>query len=872
MLEKAAVPDPPERWSLFFGPDALAPLAQDWGVGDYQAVLAGGESAARAALGRGHSDRALSIDLLRLDAAEASLRRDLVKSILIEAEPLALKAPGARGQLSRFLVATARARVDFGQRTPDRAALQARAGEVTALLAHLEVDQDLLSNEIVELPLLSGALGFWTTRLVEAGLLDEARALLFQTALPPLSEGTKYREEESVLDRAGLYFQVQALKAETFADITQDMYLANHWDLARSEKVLDDLIEILEGDYSSAQEQAKKQSIFLSLYRGNASRSLAIAHEARARLVLATLRGDSRPLPVEELRAMDQHLRRGLEVALEMSDSETSDWLELDYAEALFLARPEGWEQDLDRGLSEMLKEWGKSPNQRVLLFKALMLQGRLRDFQQRPSEAIASLSQGLAILEAVCQEIGAGGAEKLRQSWKSGYDMLARLQLQAGQTDRAVDTLDRQSQLTTVTRFPVSSLRSDRPELRGPLQEAAALQQQMANLQRTEADPKLLAQTQGQFYQVLNDLQRQEPSFGRLAVRPSNFSRLQKSLPPDSALVLLFPAPTHLYLIVATRENLRIRQVEVPPERLDQLVAEFRRQTVLYGRQAGPFSWSSPAGESLASIVCELGEDLWAPLAEDLQGKKLVAFIPTGSLAYFPMQALARPRPGQRPHFLAEDLAVAVITKSSDLDPLGRPEPDSGKGVLVLADPDGSLRQARLEAQEVGKLFPQSEVLVGQEATADHLRQLKPEDAYLHLATHGILNPGSPMESYLLVAGGSGQLSVGEIAGLNLAPVRLVTLSACQSALADRNPEVGWDLASLADAFGFAGSPTMVASLWKVSDQSTRQLMVEFYRHLTAGEGRAEALRQAEVSLLERPETAHPFHWAPFVLIGDWR
>ncbi|MBM3462314.1 MAG: CHAT domain-containing protein [Armatimonadetes bacterium] len=76
--------------------------------------------------------------------------------------------------------------------------------------------------------------------------------------------------------------------------------------------------------------------------------------------------------------------------------------------------------------------------------------------------------------------------------------------------------------------------------------------------------------------------------------------------------------------------------------------------------------------------------------------------------------------------------------------------------------------------------------------------------------------------------------------------------------------------MTSLAEAFSIAGTPTVVASLWSVEDQSTRDLMVSFYTGLGQGMSRGKALQRAEVEMLRtRP---HPFYWAPFVILGDWR
>jgi MFS family permease len=68
------------------------------------------------------------------------------------------------------------------------------------------------------------------------------------------------------------------------------------------------------------------------------------------------------------------------------------------------------------------------------------------------------------------------------------------------------------------------------------------------------------------------------------------------------------------------------------------------------------------------------------------------------------------------------------------------------------------------------------------------------------------------------------------------------------------------------------AFATTVLASLWSVGDESTKELMVEFYRQLAAGQSKAAALQVAEIKLLKNPKFARPLYWAPFVLMGDWR
>ena len=98
-----------------------------------------------------------------------------------------------------------------------------------------------------------------------------------------------------------------------------------------------------------------------------------------------------------------------------------------------------------------------------------------------------------------------------------------------------------------------------------------------------------------------------------------------------------------------------------------------------------------------------------------------------------------------------------------------------------------------------------------------------------------------------------------------------MVTLSACETALGE-DPSSQGELTTLADAFGFAGCPTVTASLWQVSDDSTKVLMETYYKELKGGAAPAAAMQTAQKTLIANEETRHPYHWAPFLLIGDWR
>jgi CHAT domain-containing protein len=98
--------------------------------------------------------------------------------------------------------------------------------------------------------------------------------------------------------------------------------------------------------------------------------------------------------------------------------------------------------------------------------------------------------------------------------------------------------------------------------------------------------------------------------------------------------------------------------------------------------------------------------------------------------------------------------------------------------------------------------------------------------------------------------------------------PIDLLSLSACQTAEGDDRAPLG-----IAGAALQANAGSALGSLWPVDDSATKRLMVRFYELLTQEhESKSRALQRSQGELLADPAFAHPFYWAPFILVGDWR
>ena len=209
-----------------------------------------------------------------------------------------------------------------------------------------------------------------------------------------------------------------------------------------------------------------------------------------------------------------------------------------------------------------------------------------------------------------------------------------------------------------------------------------------------------------------------------------------------------------------------------------------------------------------------------------------------------------------------------------------------------------------RYEAQSIRSIFADARVLTGAQATESALHAAR-APAILHIATHGFFldDPDDPasgarrgaavgaraiqaaparienplLRSGLALAGANlaaagtedGILTALEAAHLNLWGTKLVTLSACDTGVGVvRNGE---GVYGLRRSIFLAGAETLVMSLWPVSDAVTRELMTAYYKGLKAGLGRGAALRQVQLSMLERRGREHPFYWASFIQAGEW-
>ncbi len=245
------------------------------------------------------------------------------------------------------------------------------------------------------------------------------------------------------------------------------------------------------------------------------------------------------------------------------------------------------------------------------------------------------------------------------------------------------------------------------------------------------------------------------------------------------------------------------------------------------------------------------------------------LVFVLDGQFRKIPMAALY-----DGEHYLLENYGIALTPGLRLLGPhLQDPKPLRAL-MLGLTEARGgfaALPGVKTEIEQVANRV-NAEVLFDQDFTRDNLAKEVSRVPFpvLHLATHGQFSSNIE-ETYLLAW--DQRISVGDLDSLLRSrkeqnePIELMVLSACQTAEGDDRAALG--LAGMAIR---SGARSTLATLWSVNDSSTAALMTEFYEELSNAKlTKAEALRRAQIKILQTPQYSHPYFWSAFVLIGNW-
>ncbi len=485
-----------------------------------------------------------------------------------------------------------------------------------------------------------------------------------------------------------------------------------------------------------------------------------------------------------------------------------------------------------------------------------------------------------------------------------------AQLARQVAEQARARSLLDMLSAAGTNLGRPLDpDLRRRRQLLQRRLDAKASRRLTLLSQGRAEEEAQL------ELYEVVADLdsleaeiRRQSPRYEALAYpRPLDLAATQDLLTDDTLLLEYTLGTRRSFLWVLTASSFEVHELPGSAE-LEQVVRPVVQQLATFDPRA--------SGEQ-RQAARKLSDLLLGPVAERLLGHRLVV-VADGVLHYLPFATLPAPaRRGAtesagRPMPLVLEHEVVHLPSASALsiqraatasrlpaprwaavlaDPVfDARDPRLGAARVRSGSPAGAagLRQlsfdrlpsSRREATAIASLGAPAEVMMALDFAANRQLVLGGELRHyriVHFATHGLIHAETPQLSGLVLSlfdqqgkAREGFLRLRDIYDLQLA-ADLVVLSGCQTALG--REILGEGLVGLTRGFMYAGVPRVVASLWRVEDRATAELMAHFYRSMSVdGLTPAAALRAAQISILSQRRWADPYYWGAFVLQGEWQ
>ena len=515
-----------------------------------------------------------------------------------------------------------------------------------------------------------------------------------------------------------------------------------------------------------------------------------------------------------------------------------------------------------------------------------LGIEGEILEGKGENEKALEAYKEAVKLVESVRSTAASETAfADVKRNYRP-YERIVRVLIKLNRTSEAFDYLNRAKSKKLQESLRLSSVKSGDKATQALIDQASALEKQVqtatAQLQVEKTKPerqrdqtkienlqRVVVTGQGDMRRVFEKIKSSSPNWAKhTEFSPKSLENTRRGIPEGVLLVQYAPLADQLYIFLVTSKEVKIVIAPTKPEELWKKIDTVRAQ-ITTGEHGAP----------LDKNLIALYDLLIGPIEPELDGIKTIAIIPNQRLFYLPIHALAKKQADGKIRYLIEDKEVVYLADADVMNVIqGEDKSKSPGGMIAFGNPTGAnLPASEQEVKAIAQVFPSTEVMSGGDVTKVSLhKEQMLNKRIIHFATHGILNAANPTESYIQLAMGGPpdleRLKVDEIWDLPFKKVTLVTLSACESALGGKDPD-GTEITSLAEGFSTAGATTVLASLWSVGDESTKELMVEFYKQLAIpGVSKAAALQTAEIKLLRNPKFSRPLYWAPFILMGDWR
>ncbi len=390
------------------------------------------------------------------------------------------------------------------------------------------------------------------------------------------------------------------------------------------------------------------------------------------------------------------------------------------------------------------------------------------------------------------------------------------------------------------------------------------------------------------EYSSVLDEIEQGNPEYAALkTIDPVSLNDIMESLDGQTALLEFWVGKNGTVTWKIDNSGISFRMIGVDKDSLSRSVTK-TRNLVKFNVEDEVLDGFRELYEILSPVFQNVFDDY-----------QTVGIIPHGPLHFIPFEALFG-----EDKFIVEKVDMFYAPSASIYHYCNsRVEASGEKSLFGLAlgklrlGHYSSLPGTAMELQQLSQFYEKNQCVYESEISESYFKEAAVNYDLIHIATHGVMNTYNPGKSFILMAPGEnddGQLTVEEIFDLDLNS-QFVTLSACETGLGDLSN--GDELIGLSRAFIYAGTSSVIVSLWKVDDISTSILMTKMHQLVDAGLPVAAALSQAQrdlitgnfnprasrgmqsiewddrlKSVVNSKETryASPYFWAPFIVIGS--
>ena len=722
-----------------------------------------------------------------------------------------------------------------------------------------------------------------------------------------IEEANRLNAKVIELYRQGRYNQAIPL-AKRYLRIVQSNYGENHANTATAYNNLATLYKAM-SRYGEAEELYKKALEIREKVLGEDHPSTAASYDNLAGLCRETGRyGEAEPLYKKALKIYNKVLGEKHTYTAECYNSVGFLYLamgKVSKAEGMF--RKTGAEEglalcDLKRGnyakaLSKFKGnlEYVRSIGSREDIVADLIAIGLCYEGLGQYNKAKDTLYEAIIVMEEQRGKLKGGrasfigGKTKLGLSRIDAYEALIRVLIKEkapGYEARSLEVCERVKGRMFLEMLAMRHVRGRSPE-EGVLLEKdriymtqiGLLQSEIETMRKKKIEGKHLEKAQKALKKTLEEYQRFQESVkdkrigSLITVQVPELSRIQRKLDNKTRVVEYFTGKDATYIWVISRDGVRVKQVGKGKEELTRIAMNLDYgvgiSRSLRNKINVAFSVEEEKREPSRGVMSEAYRELIAPIEGDIRDARDLIIVPYGALHRVPFAAI---RDGKG--YLSDRWNISFIPSLSTFMYIGG-QGGKSRSVLGMANsvPDTDpLEFAEPEVRDISRYFRKRKVYVGKYAREKIFKGEAPGYDVIHLAVHGLFSDLQPLDSGLVLRGGGGEdgiLRISEVFGIDLTGAELVVLSACESGLGVVRP--GDEMVALSRAFLYAGTPSLIASLWKVDDRATKLFMDAFYENWKGkGMSKAEALSIAQRKLRSTPGYESPAYWAAFELIGD--